>query len=169
MTAGTTISLADLGDLLRDCREAQRMEAQPSYATDLGDFGHTPPEVGWWCDFLAEIAERHRHGQQRDRINVIPDPPGDYWKWRQRTNPWHVRAGEGMFYLPRKRAEVIGLPLDHDWWVINGRIVVQLWFTAEGALDHMTRISDPITVGIYRHWWDMAIRDATPAEQVTAA
>lgn len=169
MTAGTAVTLTELGDLLRDCREARRVEAQPFYATDRADFGRTPPEVGWWSDLLSQIASRHAEGQQRDRIDVIPDPPNDYWQWRQRTNPWHVAAGEGMFYLSRSRALVIGLPLDHDWWLIDGRIVVQLWFTAEGVLDHMTPIADPITIGIYQHWWDMAIRDTTPAEQVTAA
>jgi hypothetical protein len=169
MTAGTAASLADLGDLLDNCTEAQRVEAQESYATDLDNFGRTPPEVGWWLDFLAEIAERHRRGQQRTRINVIPDPLNDYWRWRQRTNPWHVAAGESMFYLSRARAEVTELPLDHDWWLIDGQVVVQLWFTAEGALDHMTLITDPVTVGIYQHWWDMAIREAVAAGQVTAA
>ena len=169
MTTGTVIGLDGLSALLRDCEDAQRVEAQTSYATDQADFGRTPPEVGWWSDFLAEIAARHAEGQQRTRVDVLPEPLNDYWRWRQRTNPWHVAAGEDMFYLSRSRAKVIGLPLDHDWWLIDGRIVVQLWFTAEGVLDHMTLISDPVTVGIYRHWWDVAIRDAAPANQVTAA
>lgn len=169
MTEGTDISLAELGDLLRDCREAQRVEAQDSYETDQADFGRTPPEVSWWSAFLAEIKARHDEGQQRTRIDVLPDPPNDYWQWRQRTNPWHVRAGEDFWYLTRARAAAIGLPAGHDWWIIDGRSVVQLWFTDGGALDHMTLITDPPAVGVYRHWWDMAIRDATHANQVTAA
>lgn len=168
MTEGTLITVAELGGLLRDCREAQRIEAQPFYAIDRADFGRIPPEVGWWSDLLSQIAERHAAGQQRTRIDVIDDPPNDYWQWRQRTNPWHVRAGEGMFYLPRSRAEQIGLPLDHDWWIIDGRIVVQLRFTGGGMLDRMTLISDPVTTGIYQQWWDMAIRDATPAKRIAA-
>lgn len=169
MTAGTVIGLDGLSALLRDCEEAQRLEAQDSYATDRANFGHTPPELAWWSEFLAEIKQRHLEGQQRTRIDVIPEPPNDYWRWRQRTNQWHIRAGEDFLYLTRTRAKVIGLPLDHDWWIIDGKSVVQLWFTQDGALDHMTLITDPITVGIYQHWWGMAIRDATPAEQVTAA
>jgi hypothetical protein len=169
MTADVTVSLADLGDLLRDCRDARRVEAQPFYATDRADFGRTPPEVGWWSDLLGQIAARHAEGQQRTRVDVLPDEPNDYWQWRQRTNPWHVRAGEGMFYLSRRRALEIGLPLDHDWWLIDGRFVVQLWFTAEGVLDHMRLIGDPAAVGVYRRWWDLAIRDAAPAERTAAA
>jgi hypothetical protein len=169
VTAGTAISLAELNEMLGEAREARRLEVQPRYVTDQADFGRTPPEVGWWSDFLADIAERHAAGQQRSRVNVIPEPPNDYWRWRQRTNPWHVAAGEGIAYLSRSRAQVLGLPLDHDWWLIDDRVVVQLWFTGEGALDHMALITDPVSIGHYRLWWALAVRDAAPAEQVTAA
>ena len=168
MTKGTAISLEELSDRLRSCKEAQRVEAQDRYSVDQADFGRTPPEVGWWSEFLAEIARLHAEGQQRTRINVLPDPLNDYWQWRQLTNQWHVRAGEDFWYLNRARALAQLLPVDHDWWIIDGKSIVQLWF-ADGALDHMTLITEPITVGIYHGAWNLALREATQAAQITAA
>jgi len=80
-----------------------------------------------------------------------------------------MKAGEQVSYLPRAFAERLNLPLDHDWWLLDGKRVILMWFTGDGEIDHKILTDDPDTVTRYLKWWDLAVRNATAAEDYAAA
>ena len=52
-----------------------------------------------------------REGKRISRVRVLAEPPSDYQRWELWAAPWHSQAGERIRYMPRSRAERIGLPL----------------------------------------------------------
>lgn len=177
MTAGKTVSLAELDDLLRTFeRSAMHVETQDFYPVDQAEFDRflagnprLPSEVGWWSELLGEIAELTAQGRRRRRVRVLAEPPTDYQRWLLWADRWHGAAGEDIRYIPRSRALAIGLPLDHDWWLLDDSRVVDMRFAADQELPQMTLVTDPVAVELHRRWWGLAVRNAAPAEQISAA
>jgi hypothetical protein len=115
------------------------------------------------------ISEVTRQGRKIGRVRVLAEPPTDYQRSEIWADPWHARAGEQIRYLPRSRAEQIGLPLDHDWWLLDDERLIDMRFNDAGEITGKALITDPGIVAPYCEWRDLAVRNATPAEQVTAA
>ena len=177
----TPITDDQFGDLLRSFRRtAFYFEAQETYAldyeaADLERFRAgspvPPPEVGWWRPWLDQIAELTRQGKQITRVRVTSEPPTDYQRWGFWALPWHMRAGEQISYISRNRADVIGLPLacHQDWWLLDDERVIQLHYSPDGRITGKVLVTEPVIVALHCAWRDLAVRNATPAEEIAAA
>jgi hypothetical protein len=176
---GKPISEEEFGDLLATFkRSAFHLETQPFYALsyERPDFERflagspvPPSEVDWWKPWLDQITELTRQGKHVSRVRVLAEPPTDYQRWLRWADPWHAAAGEDIRYIPHSRAERIGLPLVNDWWLLDDERVIVTGFTEAGEIAAKWLITDPVVITPYRAWRDLAVRNATPAEQVTAA
>lgn len=173
------ITSEQLRDLLGSFREAAfYLETRDTYALDYetDDFARflagdpqPPTEISWWRPWLDQIRSLTQQGKQITRVRVLAEPPSDYQRWGLWALPWHVRAGERVMYMGRREAARAGLPLGSDWWLLDSERVIVLRYTGDGHLMNMTLVTDVETVAQYREWRDLAIRHATPAEQITAA
>jgi hypothetical protein len=176
VTTGTPITEVEFDRLLATPkRSAFRLEVRDFYALDYeradfeafltGEF-HTPDTVGWWRPWLEQIARLTAVGKRIGRVRVLSEPPSDYQRWLMCGDPWHAEAGERILHLPRSRAEQIGLPLDHDWWLLDDEAVIDMRFTDAGEIDHKTLITDPDVIARYLGWRDLAVHNATSARAI---
>jgi hypothetical protein len=169
----------EFSELLRSFkRSAFRFEARDHYALgyEEADFERflagrpvPPSELDWWQPWLERIGRFTREGKAIGRVRVLAEPPSEYQQWEMWAAPWHSAAGERISYMPRSRAEQIGLPMSHDWWLLDDERVVLMWFTDDGEIDHKTLTDEPHIVDLHRKWRDLAVRNATPAEEIAAA
>jgi hypothetical protein len=128
-----------------------------------------PSEVDWWRPWLDQMTRLVREGKQISRVRILAEPPTGYQQWMIWSTPWHAAAGEEIRYMPRSMAERVGLPLEHDWWLLDDERVIATWFTDGGEIHEKFLITDPASVGSYRLWRDVARRKAAPAEEIAAA
>jgi hypothetical protein len=175
-----TISEDEFGVMLRSFkRSAFRLETRRSYALSyereeferfLAGTPTIPPLVDWWRPWLEQIAQFGREGKTVSRVRVLAEPPTPYQRWELWAAPWHARAGEDIRYMPQWRARQLGL-LDNklDWWLLDDERVILMRFTKDGEIDRKTLTDDPAIVARHLHWRDLAVRNATPAEDYAAA
>lgn len=173
------VTEAEFADMLATfASSAFRLEARDFYAIGIEadnyrDFldGHPQPpsEVDWWQDWLDQISQLTAEGRTISRVRVLAEPPTDYQRWLRWADPWHAAAGERIRYIPRTRAWRIGLPLRHDWWLLDEERVILMEFTPDGEIGPKTLITDPDEVFRCLAWRDLAIRNSSPAEQIPAA
>ena len=159
-------------------RTAFHFEAQPAYVIDferpdlerfLAGDPVPPPDSYLWRPWLERVARLKAEGKRVERVRVLGEPPTDYQRWLLWATPWAEAAGEGVRYMPRSRAERIGLPLDHDWWLLDGERVLMTRFTADGEIREKIITDEPGDVARHRAWRDLAMAHAGGAEHVTAA
>jgi hypothetical protein len=159
-------------------RTAFHFEAQPAYAigieqADLERFLVGDPVQPTDSDLLRPWLERVAHlraeGKRIGRVRVLEEPPTDYQRWLLWATPCNVAVGEDILYIPRSKAERIGLPLDHDWWLLDGERVLITWFTADGEIREKVFTDEPGDVVRHRAWRDLAVAHSGGAEHVTAA
>lgn len=173
------ISDDEFRDLLRTfSTDAFYFEAQETYALDYeeADFRQfrdgypiPPTEVDWWRPWLEQITELTRQGKQVSRVRVISEPPSSYQRWQLWSLPWHAQAGERITYMPRSKAVSLGLPLDCDWWLLDRKRVIRMEYSPEGRIIQKMLITEPGTVARFTEWRNLAVRNATPAEEIAAA
>ena len=179
MTTGQPISQDEFSELLRTFRRsAFRLETRQEYALgyERADFARflagtpvPPPETGWWRPWLEQVARLTREGKTVSRVRILDEPPTDYQRWMLWAGPWYAAAGEDIRYLARSTAGRIGLPLDHDWWLLDGERVMVIRYTGANEIAGKWLITDPGGTAPYLTWRDLAVRDATAAEHITAA
>ena len=159
-------------------RSAFHLETRDSYALgyERADFDlflagtpAPPPDVDWWRPWLEQIARFTREHKRIGRVRILAEPPTDYQRWLMWADPWHADAGERIRYMPRSRALRIGLPLDHDWWLLDNERLIITRFTEDGEIDSKTLVTDPEEIDRYILWRNLAVRIATPAEEIAAA
>jgi Family of unknown function (DUF6879) len=173
------ITEGEFGNLLRTFeRSAFRLETRDSYALDYerDDFGRflagtpvPPPEVGWWQPWLEQIRRQAGQGKLISRVRILAEPPSDYQRWMLWADPWHRAAGEDIRYMTRSHAKRLDLPLGHDWWLLDDRRVIRMWFTEAGEIDRKLLTDDREIIALYLKWRDLAVRNATTAERFAAA
>jgi hypothetical protein len=166
-------------DLLQSFRRsAFRLETRSTYALtyERADFERflagspvPPPQLDWWHPWLDEIARLTAEGKTVARVRVLDEPPTDYQRWEMWAARWHSQAGERIGYMPRSRAQRIGLPLLHDWWLLDDERVIAMWFTSAGEISDRELITEPGAVARFCEWRDLAVRNATTAEAIAAA
>jgi len=157
-------------------RTAFRLEAQPAY--------HVPAEQGLLAQLRAgqpmaadevpelrewfeRVAKRTRQGARVERVRIHDEPPTDYQRWERWCDPWNIRAGEVIRYLPRLRAVGVGLlsaARSDDWWLFDDRLLIVMSFDAEGHMTRIERTDDEAAVAEALAWRDLAILHSTPAE-----
>jgi hypothetical protein len=176
----TRISEEDFDVLLRSFRRtAFRLEARDAYALDyervdferfLAGSPTPPPELDWWRPWLEQVARLRREGRMVSRVRVLAEPPSDYQRWMMWAAPWYAQAGEQIAYLPRSRADDIHLPSrGPDWWLLDDERVIVMQFTAAGEIAEKRLLTGPELISRYITWRDLAVRNATAAEEHAAA
>ena len=173
------ISEKEFSALLRSFeRDAFHFEAQPAYALDyereeferfLKGRPRAPDEIGWWKPWLDRMRQYAAEGRRVSRVRIVDEPPTDYQRWLLWAVPWHAETGEDIRYMPRSRAERTGLPLDADWWLLDGERVIVTRFTDGGEIREKILITDPNDVGEYEFWRLTAVAHSDHAEHVAAA
>lgn len=159
--------------------EAFRLETRDAYAMSYErmDFEKflsggpltEPPEVDWWRPWLDMVADRTAAGKRVGRVRVLAEPPTDYQRWVVWGGQWNCRAGEDIRYIPRVRAQEIGLPLHQDWWLFDSSKLVILQFNQHDQLTALETITDPDVVGRHCEWRDLAVRNSSPIDGELAA
>jgi hypothetical protein len=156
---------------------AFRLETRDSYALgyERADFAQflagtptPPPDLDWWRPWLDRVAQWAAEGKIVSRVRVLAEPPTDYQRWMLWADRWCAEVGEVIRYMPQSKAERIGLPLEHDWWLLDHERVVVMRFTDEGGVGSKELVTDPVAVAQYRHWRDVALWNASTAEHAAA-
>jgi hypothetical protein len=160
-------------------RSAFHWEAQSGYkiaaeAVPLAHFLETgellpPSQFGWWQEWLNSVAAHDRHGRTVQRVRVLSEPPTPYQRYLLAIGHWHAGYGDHAFYIPRSRAVTAGLPLTHDWWLLDSSRVILASFTPEGEVAGKEVITGENAVRPYLHWRNLALLHASAAEDIAAA
>jgi hypothetical protein len=179
VTVGTPITQDESAEMFRTFREsAFHLETREFYAmTNERDAfqrfldGHplSPAGLPWWQTWLDQMRELARQGKRIGRVRVLSEPPSDYQRWELWGTSWHIKAGEEIRYMSRRRAEQIGLPLNYDWWLFDDERLIVTRFTDSGEIAEKSLITDPGIIAQHRAWRDLAVRNATTAETFAAA
>jgi hypothetical protein len=164
--------------LASPAHSAFRLETQAVYALgyEREDFDlflagtpRSPDEIDWWQPWLTRVAELTSQGVTFSRVRILDEPATDYQRWEMWGDPWHDAIGERIEYMRRNVATRIGLPLDHDWWLLDNERLIDMRFDVAGEITSKTLSSDPDVITQHREWRDLAIRHATPAGEITVA
>jgi hypothetical protein len=157
---------------------AFHFEDQPAYLIDIeradlerflaGD-PVLPPDSDLWRPWLERVGRLKAEGKRITRVRILEEPPTDYQRWLLWATPWNEAAGEEIRYMPRSRAEHIGLPLGHDWWLLDDERVLLTYFTPSGEIRQKILSDKPGDVARYRIWRDLAVTHAERADRVIAA
>jgi hypothetical protein len=179
VSVGTLITQDESTEMFRTFREsAFHLETREFYAMtyERDAFqrfldGHPlpPSALPWWQAWLDEMQELALQGKRIERVRVLSEPPSDYQRWELWGTSWHVAVGEEIRYMPRRRAQQIGLPLDYDWWLFDDEQLIITRFSDAGEIAQKSLITDPGIIARHRAWRDLAVRNATTAEQFAAA
>lgn len=157
-------------------RSAFRLETRPQYALTverpaferfLAGAPLPPSALSWWREWLDEVGVLTRQGKRIGRVRVLSDPPTRYQEWGLWGTAWHIRAGEDIRYLPRRTADVLGIPMG-DWWLFDDQQLVAMTFTPQGDIAGKMLITGP-AVSDCCAWRDLAVRHAITAEAIAAA
>lgn len=176
---GMPITADEFADLMRTFkRSAWRLETRSFYVESIEeeDFRlylagtpRRPDQLDWFRPWAEQVTRQTLQGKRIGRVRVHDEPPTDYQRWERWVGRWNIAAGEDIKYMSRSRAEQVGLPLAHDWWLLDEERAVQMFFSKTGEIDKMLRTNDPHIIALYLKWRDLAVRNATPAEQIAAA
>jgi hypothetical protein len=71
--------------------------------------------------------------------------------------------------MPRSKALEIGLPLVDDWWLLDDERLIVMRFTQAGEIAGKWLVHGAAVVAPFIRWRDLAVRNATPAEEIAAA
>lgn len=153
---------------------AFRLETQPVYtvaeerssfqrflAGDLHSLRDYPPFAAW----LDQVQNLTKEGKRVERVRIMDEPPTDYQRWEMWGGQSNTAAGEHIGYLPRSRAQSIGLPDTRDWWLFDSQRLARMRFDPHGVPLGGEIIDDPKIVTQHRAWQDLAIRHAIPASE----
>jgi Family of unknown function (DUF6879) len=175
---GTLVTEDGFADLFRTFKQsAWRWEGRAHYAMDYeaADFERflagtpaAPPEVSWWRPWLDNMQSLTRQGKSIGRVRVLAEPPSDYQRWEIWATPWHAAAGEAIAYMSRSRAQGLGLPLDDDWWLFDDERLLLMRFDVSGRIAGKVLVTDQDIVVRHCAWRDVAVRNATSAEETAA-
>ena len=159
-----------------ECSDAFRIEGEPVYLTSpaegealagfLAGSPQPPSAFPEWQGWLDQIREwTGGQGKTITRVRIIDSPPTDYQRWSVWCSRWHLDAGEGIRYLPRSAADLLGIPRG-DWQLFDHNRLVLMAFTATGEPSGKTLVTDPAVIRRYREWRSLALRHATAAEAI---
>jgi hypothetical protein len=120
-----------------------------------------PPDDSWFMDWYEDVVQLVAEGRRMERVRVVSEPHSDYTRFgldlAQRLN---VPSGEDIRYLPRHKANELGLP-DEDFWLLDSSRVLRLHFDGDTLLG-AELVTDPSEIVRRAHWRDVAWHYARP-------
>lgn len=165
------LTAEDFNNLFRYFTEtAFRLEAQPIYTVvdeqqSLDEFLRGTPrpvtEFAFYARWLEGIRDATSHGRRVERVRVLEEPPTDYQRWEIWSGQYNIAAGETIRFINRSRALEVGLPVINDWWLFDSTQLALMRFDVHGEPLGGEIITDPVTVGQHRSWWDLAVAHST--------
>lgn len=160
-------------------QSAFRWEGQSSYRLDyeqeeydrfLAGNPTPPPEVAWWRPWLDRLAVMTgEEGKTMSRVRVLDAPATPYQQWELWAAKWHAQAGEDIRYMSRAAAAGLGLPLDHDWWLLDGERLIVIRYTSSGEESDIELVTDKGEIALHEGWRDLAMSHAVPVTDIVAA
>ncbi|MDQ1292141.1 MAG: hypothetical protein QG608_18 [Actinomycetota bacterium] len=168
---GPTLTIEDIDRLTeRFARSARRLETRRAYEVEAeapaleafarGD--RTPlTDYPYYRPWFERIRAVTAAGGLVQRIRILDEPPTPYQEWEIWIAPCAVEAGENIRYLTRDHARPLGVPTDHDWWLLDDTRLVVLDFDDNDRPQGGHVLTDPPTIRTHRTWWDLASRHAT--------
>jgi hypothetical protein len=175
---GVPVTQEEFDRLLAEfSHSAFRLETQPAYELgyERAEFDRflagsptPPPDVDWWRPWLDQITSLVGKGKTIGRVRILAEPPTSYQRWELWAAPWHAEAGEDIRYLSRSRAERLGLPIDHDWWLLDNERLIVMRYTSGGTITNTELVTDKGVIALHDEWRNLAVRDAIPATKIAA-
>ncbi|HEU5472263.1 MAG TPA: hypothetical protein VFV67_16535 [Actinophytocola sp.] len=114
-----------------------------------------PDDRIWKRSWLDMVREATAAGRRFRRVRVVTLPLTDYSRfglWGAQSNN---AAGEDIRYLPRDKAEAIGLP-NHDYWLFDSTKLLHMHFDDDDVpLDHEF-VDDAAEIVRHNYWRDAA-------------
>jgi hypothetical protein len=117
-----------------------------------------------WLDMLREATAE---GRRFARVRVVTLPLSDYSRFGVWCAQFTNGAGEDIRYLPRDKAEAVGLP-NHDYWLFDSRRLVRMHFDDSDAFLGGEVIEDPAETVRHNYWRDAAWHHATRRDDFAA-
>lgn len=146
-------------------RASWRWECQPQYAVDAAELADwvagRPVDVDEdrpWLSYIRGLRER---GIPFERVRVVDEPLNTYQQWIAATTDSNVRAGEDIRWLPRARADALGMPT-YDFYVFDAARLAILQFDSDGEMTGIVVDDDPLVVSEHLAYRDRVWTEATP-------
>ncbi|MFD9416914.1 DUF6879 family protein [Streptomyces goshikiensis] len=151
---------------------AWRLESRRAYHVDYegetyqrflrGEEPARDPGRPW----LVNMRRQTGAGKRVERVRLIDDPPTTYQRYGLTGVPAAVEAGEDVRYLPRVRAEQVGLPAE-DFWLFDSRYAALFHYEGDEPIG-LELIDDPARVLRYCQARDAAWHYAIPYGEFVA-
>ncbi|MFC4630944.1 DUF6879 family protein [Promicromonospora alba] len=140
--------------------EVREAYNEPSEKADLRRY----TEAGWidrdrTSDWLRYVRRVTAAGVRFHRVRVVSLPLSTYNEWGVLEAEATNRAGDDIRYLRRDQAG--DLP-DHDYWLLDSKVVARMHFTDNDRFLGFELIEDPAVVVEHNYWRDVAWHHAVP-------
>ncbi|GAA0934414.1 DUF6879 family protein [Nonomuraea longicatena] len=149
--------------------DAFRLETQPTYtmpaeAERIARFRRGEPRpADHNAAWRKRVAGYVRAGRTIGRVRVIRHPLTEYQQYQFAWSiPGNIEAGEHIRVLDITDRD-LGIPLDRDWWMLDGSAVVHLNFRSDGTQINRELIETDVEP--YHEWKRIAMEAAIPFEQ----
>lgn len=101
-----------------------------------------------YAEWSAIARRTVARGVDLRRVRVVSDPPSDYIRFEHAvTDAVNTSAGERIRWLARSKAGALVLPAN-DFWLIDDRLVMWLYFSGDGDLTGSATTDDPAVVKV---------------------
>lgn len=106
------------------------------------------------------IREATAEGRRFARVRIVTLPLTDYSRFGVWCAQFTNGAGEDIRYLPRDKAEDIGLP-NHDYWLFDSQKLLRMYFDDHNAFLGGEVVEDAAEIVMHNYWRDAAWHHAT--------
>lgn len=127
-----------------------------------------PIDEAWFADWGEAVTRWTAAGKRIERVRVVSEPHAEYVRWAIELARLNTAAGEDIRYLPRPRADQLGLP-NEDFWLFDSVRFVTLRFDAADVRIANELIDEPAEVVKRCHWRDVAWHYAIPYRRYVPA
>lgn len=170
------ITAEEFGNLFKTFEHTLfRLETRDTYhvATETQEFqdwlaGKPTAADRGMNDWRRTIKAARAAGKQWGRVRVVTEPHTDYTRWLLDVTRSNIEAGEDIRYLPRARADELGLPYE-DWWLFDSHYALKFHFDDQGVICRY-ELDDDIEATVRRNKLrDIAMHYAIPWRDYAAS
>ena len=117
---------------------ALKLETRDRYSSPTEDesvrrfLAGEPPDLSWLDYWFGLVRTATADGRRFARVRVVSEPLSDYKRFELTVARQTVAAGEDIRYLPRLRADALGIPAE-DFWIFDEARVALLHFSDQDA------------------------------------
>jgi len=153
---------------------ARRLEPRDRYNTGTGEnrrlfLAGELSDYSFMDDWTSEVRARSAQGKRMTRVRVVTEPLSDDARYLLDVARINVAAGDEIRYLPRQRAQELGLGLpDEDYWIFDATTVAVIHFDEDDRPVSHELIDDPAEIVQRLHWFDAAWHYSVSREEFAA-